>query len=56
MFSMSVSSNSCLLGIGESLENVYVAVSIYKIFYWELRALVSRGCLEGMVTDRRFLS
>lgn len=51
---LAVSSTSCLLDVGESLDNVDAAVSIYKMFYWEVNTLVSRGCVKGMVTDRRF--
>ena len=54
---LAVRSTSFLFGVDECLEIVDVAVSICKMFYWEVSTPISRGCFKGSGhTDRRFLS
>lgn len=42
--------------VSESLESIDTAVSICNVFYLEVNTQISRGCVNGMVTDRIFLS
>ena len=53
---LAVRSTSFLVGVDECLEIVDVAVSICKMFCWEVSTPVSRGCFKEVVTDQRFLS
>lgn len=52
---LAVSSTSFLLGVGESLEMIAVAVSICKLFCWEMSIPVSRGRVKGIVTEDFYL-
>lgn len=48
---LAVRSTSFLFGVDECLEIVDVAVSICKMFSWELSTPVSRGCFKEVVTQ-----